>query len=531
MKKGLLLLAVFTFVLFAQVRTNRTTTTEKSVVNDNVQTENKLEFYPTMGYQGLLKDNQGKLVADGNYKVSFKIYDSEDGEESIWKEVQDVEITKGIINCYIGAVEKLNLPFDKQYWLSVSVGDDELPRMIMSGTPYSLHARRIAEDAIVGGKNISVSKGEDGKIVLSGESTKDVNGQIYNLEDSGATGLCMDGDADGANDSADDCTAAWYSVALGYNTEASGWHSFATGYKSVASGVRSLAVGDNSLAAGYYSAAIGYHASATRNNSFAFGHRSTASGYNSISLGDSTTASGDHSFATGFKTNASGLASIAFGDSCRAIGNNSYAIGCKTYVSGNYSIAIGGGGYSFEVPDQDTYKNYATGDKSFALGFNTQTTATQAVAIGTRIQNDIAQSLIIGADGHHSFYVDKDYTIIGCTTTTEIKGIKEKYEDDDEIPIKGLYVNGRICGKELKLETSLWPDYVFQEDYKLRTLSEVEKYIKKNNHLPGIVPQKEAIENGIDVGDLQVKLLEKIEELTLYIIQQDKRLKELETVK
>ena len=63
------------------------------------------------------------------------------------------------------------------------------------------------------------------------------------------------------------------------------------------------------------------------------------------------------------------------------------------------------------------------------------------------------------------------------------------------------------------------PDYVFATNYKLKSLNELEAFIKANSHLPNIPNAKEIEANGQDVGDLQLKLLEKIEELTLYVIE------------
>ena len=71
------------------------------------------------------------------------------------------------------------------------------------------------------------------------------------------------------------------------------------------------------------------------------------------------------------------------------------------------------------------------------------------------------------------------------------------------------------------------PDYVFKADYRLRSLSELEIFINKNAHLPNIPSAKEVEENGQDVGDMQLKLLEKVEELTLYMIEQDKEMAKL----
>ncbi len=79
-------------------------------------------------------------------------------------------------------------------------------------------------------------------------------------------------------------------------------------------------------------------------------------------------------------------------------------------------------------------------------------------------------------------------------------------------------VNGNIRAKEIKVETTNWPDYVFTSSHKNQTLQELEAFIKTNNHLPEIPSAKEAETNGINLGEMNAKLLKKIEELTLYMI-------------
>ncbi|WP_271768076.1 hypothetical protein [Aquimarina algiphila] len=86
-----------------------------------------------------------------------------------------------------------------------------------------------------------------------------------------------------------------------------------------------------------------------------------------------------------------------------------------------------------------------------------------------------------------------------------------------------LAVNGKIRAKEIKIETG-WSDFVFYDDYKLPTLQDVENHIKENGHLKDIPSAKEVEENGIYLGEMDSKLLQKIEELTLYTIQQEKQL-------
>jgi hypothetical protein len=92
-----------------------------------------------------------------------------------------------------------------------------------------------------------------------------------------------------------------------------------------------------------------------------------------------------------------------------------------------------------------------------------------------------------------------------------------------------LSVDGRIMCEELKVQNSgNWPDYVFAADYNLPSLTEVENHIKENGHLIGIPSACEVEENGVGVGDMQKKLLEKIEELTLYVISLEKKVNAIE---
>lgn len=87
---------------------------------------------------------------------------------------------------------------------------------------------------------------------------------------------------------------------------------------------------------------------------------------------------------------------------------------------------------------------------------------------------------------------------------------------------------GSVYAKELYLIYGTFPDYVFHKDYKLKDLSEVESFIEINSHLPNMPSASEVEKNGIGTAELETKLLEKVEELTLYMIQQDKKIKALE---
>lgn len=93
-----------------------------------------------------------------------------------------------------------------------------------------------------------------------------------------------------------------------------------------------------------------------------------------------------------------------------------------------------------------------------------------------------------------------------------------------------LAVAGNILAEKVKVKLQAnWPDYVFDPAYKLPSLQELEAYVRIHKHLPDVPSAKEVAENGIDLGDTQAILLKKIEELTLLLIEQNKKLESQET--
>lgn len=88
-----------------------------------------------------------------------------------------------------------------------------------------------------------------------------------------------------------------------------------------------------------------------------------------------------------------------------------------------------------------------------------------------------------------------------------------------ENPQNKLDVAGTIRAQEVKIEATGWSDFVFAKGYQLPSLSDVEKHIAEKGTLPDIPSEEEVVANGIDVGAMQAKLLQKIEELILYVIE------------
>lgn len=95
-------------------------------------------------------------------------------------------------------------------------------------------------------------------------------------------------------------------------------------------------------------------------------------------------------------------------------------------------------------------------------------------------------------------------------------------------PQAKLAVEGNILAKEVKIKTDIAvPDYVFEPDYELKTLEDIERYVKTNKHLPEIPSAKQIQAEGLDLAEMNLLLLKKVEELTLHVISQQKQIDKL----
>ena len=91
-----------------------------------------------------------------------------------------------------------------------------------------------------------------------------------------------------------------------------------------------------------------------------------------------------------------------------------------------------------------------------------------------------------------------------------------------------VHVHKTLKAREIVVDTKKWYDVVFEDNYELMPLNEVEQHIKTHKHLPEIPSEREVLENGVSVGEMQARLLQKVEELTLHLIDQDKKLTALQ---
>ncbi|MBD2700571.1 bZIP transcription factor [Spirosoma sp. BT702] len=246
--------------------------------------------------------------------------------------------------------------------------------------------------------------------------------------------------------------------------------------------------------------------------------------------------------SAGFTGNATGQANTFIGYGAGTNGpnvNNSTAIGVNAVVTADNSIIIGAANAAWKVGIGNT-----------APQNKVEITAGVAATSGLRFTNlkstDAASMtnqtkvLSVNASGDVILVSTNASTREGVTEAFwQRKGSFLQSTQDDAVIIGAntrtpvgykLFVEQGILTEKVKValkNTSDWSDYVFQSDYKLKSLSEVESFIQANKHLPGVPSAQEMVEKGNDLHKTDAKLLEKIEELTLYSIQQQKEIDQL----
>jgi hypothetical protein len=304
-------------------------------------------------------------------------------------------------------------------------------------------------------------------------------------------------------------------------------------------GNNSFACGNNTSASGASSFACGYATIASGGNSFSCGASTIASNLASFSSGILSKATGSFSFATGNNTLASGIGSSTYGLYTTAFGSYSSSFGNWTTAQSVCSFVIGQYNYN---PGTYSSSSWIPTDPVFVIGNGTSTLPANALTVLKNGNVGISDNMSINPNNFKLIISPKNVGagsgILVLTGVGANYGIKLQ---TDEMNMTAFLVenaglekfkvksNGTMYGKELYLMYGAFPDYVFHENYKLRSLIEVESFINSNNHLPDIPSAAEIVKNGIGAAELQIKLLEKIEELTLYLIEQNKKISALES--
>ena len=309
-----------------------------------------------------------------------------------------------------------------------------------------------------------------------------------------------------------------------YSQLTSGYFNTAVGYSnlfSVTSGISNTSIGYGNLkynTTGNYNLGAGIYG--LRNNTV--GGQNVALGYSCLITSDS-----------GSYNTAVGVAALYY-----MHGNNQYntAVGgysaLQNMITGNNNTAIGGrrAGYNLTTGNNNTFVGSYAGEGSTASALNNAT----AIGYQASVQSDntiiLGNNSIVGvAFGNGLSTANAMLEVQNNTSNNTIinlensRGAKLLSLDSSG----NCFINGNTKTRKLIVTQTGWSDYVFDDNYSLMPLSKVDEFIRVNRHLPDIPTTKEINESGVDVGNVQSLLLKKVEELTLYVIEQNKRIEQL----
>jgi trimeric autotransporter adhesin len=213
--------------------------------------------------------------------------------------------------------------------------------------------------------------------------------------------------------------------------------------------------------------------------------------------------------------------------------SNSTAIGAYASVSASNSLILGSTSVNVGIGNSaPTAKLEITAAGGSGLKFTNLTSGSAATATG-------GSNKVLSVDGSGNVIL---VALAGAVTTTSVEQpVSDNWKEADGylynnstngVVIKGtgldgnsLIVKGGVLSKEVNVKvegSESWPDYVFQPSYKRMSLDEVEKFITVNKHLPNVPSAAEMAVTGNNLGKTDVKLLEKVEELTLYLLEMKK---------
>jgi hypothetical protein len=305
--------------------------------------------------------------------------------------------------------------------------------------------------------------------------------------------------------------------------------------------VGNIALGSNTI--GINNTAVG-NSSLQKNTS---GADNTANGSKALytnTTGASNTAIGTQTLY--FNTSGDGNSALGlYALYNNSTGRRNTALGGQALSSnktGSNNVALGYGADVFEYGLTNATaigsKAIVTTSNTIQLGDDQVTEVHAGVGVNSTLVTG-GLRVLGGVPGNGKILVSDSHGNATWKTAQDLNGQTMIYQNGTKILVGstnptsvslpgdyGLYVLKGILTERVKVAingTANWADYVFENKYKLKTLEEVEQFISKNKHLPNIPSAAEVVKEGIDVASMDAKLLEKIEELTLYMIELNKK--------
>ena len=429
------------------------------------------EIPATMTYQGVITDAGGDPIADGDYAITFRLYDAASGGSLLWEENQSVTVSGGVFDAQLGSSTPLSLAFDAPYWLAISVegGPEMTPRTPLTATAYSLGTRAIPDSAVTPEKISTgaavrslagltddiVVRAEGGAVVTTSGDTLVINAgegentPVWNQNgnaihyDAGNVGIGTGPDPIaalhveegqrvlfGADTTGPGIKLMWIpdrwafraGIILGDGGDLHFWDVDSLGKFSAAFNQSTRATGDASFAIGEFTQARG-------TASFAAGTQSRATGFASTALGTNTNASGEYAAAFGLQNDATGRAALAAGQDTEAEGDFSTALGLGTRTQ---YAATAVGRYNVGVGRQDAWID---------------TDAVFEVGIGTSL-SDRENALTVYKNGYVGIGTESPISFFGVSPPTHPNAFWVKANGNVGIgtsaPVDALQVLGRV---------------------------------------------------------------------------------------
>ncbi len=273
----------------------------------------------------------------------------------------------------------------------------------------------------------------------------------------------------------------------------------------------------------------GYNVSSANYNLFMGSQAgfNTVSGNYNVMLGQDAglnNRSGNNNVFIGWQANSGGSNAASL--------TNAIAIGANAQVTANNALILGNGvnvGIGTSAPNNKLEIVSASSNTSGLRLTNLKSNSPVTVATSKYLTVDANGDVVLGsASGSGRIAAEEaNWTVEGTHLKNTNSGSVLIGPGIDKVPAGyRLYVSDGILTEKVKVavkSTDDWSDRVFEDSYQLRTLGQVERFISKNKHLPGVPSAQEVVEKGVDVGQMQAKLLEKVEELTLYVIKLEKK--------
>ena len=272
--------------------------------------------------------------------------------------------------------------------------------------------------------------------------------------------------------------------------------------------------------------------------------------YLGANVANGTGVNGDNNTSIGFESgrgNSGGVNNTFIGfraDAAASNLSNATAIGNNARVTASNALILGGTaasavnvGIGTTAPQNRLEITYGTANQSGLRLTNLTSSSPASVLNQTKFLTVNANGDVVLGSANGSARIAADlWKVDGNRLQNTNAGSVIIGNEISQTPTGyKLFVEGGILTEKVKVavkNSSDWSDYVFATNYKLRSLNEVEKFVKRNKHLPGVPSAQEIVKEGVDMAKMDAKLLEKVEELTLYMIQMkkenDRRINQLE---